>query len=185
MHPCAICHTPIPDPPATFPRTPAVLYCSPECLREGRLARQKTSYRKHRVRRIADSRGWQLAHPERARATRVAGDQVHRDRIRTATRHSRAKLYFGLSPNDLAQMEADQGGLCAICRRPECRTRRDGTVKSLSMDHDHESGDMRGLLCEDCNHALGWLERINRNVEWRDAALEYLRSSQGREKEAV
>ena len=42
-----------------------------------------------------------------------------------------------------------QGGVCMICKepRPEERT--------LHVDHDHETGEIRGLLCFRCNNAIG------------------------------
>ena len=45
-----------------------------------------------------------------------------------------------------------QGGGCAICGRPP----KPG--KSLHVDHDHETGYVRGLLCFNCNAALGQLD---------------------------
>lgn len=50
-------------------------------------------------------------------------------------------------------MLADQGGLCAICRQPE-RTARN---QVLAVDHDHSTGEVRGLLCSHCNRAVGLL----------------------------
>ena len=44
-----------------------------------------------------------------------------------------------------------QGGLCAICRRASGKTRR------LSVDHDHKTGLVRGLVCRPCNDFLGWI----------------------------
>ena len=49
-------------------------------------------------------------------------------------------------------MLAAQDGVCAICGRPPT----EGI--SLHVDHDHESGARRGLLCFRCNNSLGDLE---------------------------
>lgn len=61
---------------------------------------------------------------------------------------------YGLTADEYAEMYAEQGGLCAICQQPETMTYR-GKVKTLCIDHDHESGKVRGLLCASCNFALG------------------------------
>ncbi len=48
-------------------------------------------------------------------------------------------------------MMAQQGRVCAICKQP-C-----GHYSRLSLDHDHISGRVRGLLCNNCNRAIGML----------------------------
>lgn len=47
-----------------------------------------------------------------------------------------------------------QGGACAICKKPE-RTARN---RLLTIDHDHNTGHVRGLLCSQCNRAIGLLQ---------------------------
>jgi hypothetical protein len=51
---------------------------------------------------------------------------------------------------------AKQGGVCAICRKPSDAVSKNGRTGSrLSIDHDHETGNIRGLLCRKCNLGLG------------------------------
>jgi len=50
-------------------------------------------------------------------------------------------------------MEQAQGGVCAICGKPEATAR----TKRLCVDHCHETGKVRGLLCSHCNRAIGLL----------------------------
>jgi len=49
---------------------------------------------------------------------------------------------------------ATQDGLCATCRLPHGRSLC-GRSKDLAIDHDHATGQLRGLLCDDCNIGLG------------------------------
>lgn len=63
-------------------------------------------------------------------------------------------------------MHEQQHGLCAICRMPERRTDR-----PLSVDHDHETNIVRGLLCDDCNNLLG---RANDSTSVLSKAIDYL-----------
>ena len=48
-----------------------------------------------------------------------------------------------------------QGGVCAICGGHETSRQQKRAVKFLSVDHDHKSGKIRGLLCTRCNTVLG------------------------------
>jgi hypothetical protein len=179
VHPCAAgCGAEIADPRATFPMTPPTIYCSPDCKREGNRRALKRSYRRHREQRIAEAQAWQRAHPERARATRVAGDIRHHEKRAAADRRRRLRYQFGLEVEDYDAMVAAQGGVCAICHEPERARTRKGHVQLLAVDHDHETGRVRGLLCQECNHALGWLERFSRQPGWQIAALAYLSPQQ-------
>lgn len=58
------------------------------------------------------------------------------------------KSRFGLTREEIDRMAAGQNNTCAICNRPN-KNRR------LCVDHDHNSGETRGLLCTKCNAALG------------------------------
>lgn len=59
---------------------------------------------------------------------------------------------YGITLEEYDALLQQQGGTCAICRRPP----RDDI--SLHVDHDHETGARRGLLCFRCNNSLGDLE---------------------------
>jgi hypothetical protein len=64
------------------------------------------------------------------------------------------KRYFGISLEEYEKMRAHQGNLCAICWQPETWKRK-GKLVALSVDHDHLTKKVRGLLCYQCNTALG------------------------------
>ena len=61
------------------------------------------------------------------------------------------KKKYGITLEDYAQRLEEQGGGCAICARPP----KPG--KHLVVDHDHETGRRRALLCSSCNMALGFV----------------------------
>ena len=64
---------------------------------------------------------------------------------------------YKLTIKQYEQILAHQGGVCFICRQSEpVKGRR------LSVDHDHITGEVRGLLCSRCNPLLGKLERAFR-----------------------
>jgi hypothetical protein len=66
---------------------------------------------------------------------------------------------YGISPEEFATLIAEQDGKCAICREPpngKANGRaRSGHLPSLHVDHDHDTGKIRGLLCGPCNTGLG------------------------------
>lgn len=64
---------------------------------------------------------------------------------------------YGLTRAQYEAILVAQGGVCAICKRPE-RLRAGGVVRPLSVDHDHDTGRVRGLLCNGCNRLVGLLE---------------------------
>lgn len=92
---------------------------------------------------------------------------------------------YGLTVEDFGKLLASQGGVCAICAGTDEQRR-------LSVDHDHETGEVRGLLCSGCNGAkLGRLgddpERAEARAEHHEqraaalrAAAEYLRNPPAR-----
>lgn len=61
---------------------------------------------------------------------------------------------YGITVDDYNALLEEQGEVCAICRRPEHVVSR-GKLKPLSVDHDHATGRVRGILCHECNVGLG------------------------------
>lgn len=66
-----------------------------------------------------------------------------------AQREAELKKLYGITLQDYIEMYNDQDGVCYICKE-ECKTK-----KSLSVDHNHKTGRVRGLLCNRCNRAIG------------------------------
>lgn len=60
-----------------------------------------------------------------------------------------------MTVDEYDRLHAEQGGLCAICGLPETRIGTHGKVRMLSVDHDHDTGDVRRLLCGACNAMIG------------------------------
>ncbi len=74
---------------------------------------------------------------------------------------------YGLSDDAYNAILARQHGACGACKR---------TGLELCVDHDHETGKVRGLLCQDCNKALGL---FHDNPDYTAGATEYLKQSLG------
>ena len=80
---------------------------------------------------------------------------------------------FGMPLDVYQQLFVQQKGVCAICERPETATRA-GRVKWLAVDHSHESGAVRGLLCHACNTSIG---HMGDDPERLERAAAYLRKA--------
>ena len=91
------------------------------------------------------------------------------ERIKAYTQaHSRRdqlKHRYGITPEEYNTLLEQQGGVCAICKRPPR-----GKMKRLSVDHNHFTEQVRGLLCITCNRTVGYLE----NTTWLEQAQSYL-----------
>lgn len=88
---------------------------------------------------------WRRDNPEKAKAAKVR----YRQRHGRGGAHRRTR--YGITPDAMEQMISAQGGGCAICgdevsAHNGCATH---------VDHDHETGAVRGVLCRLCNPALG------------------------------
>ena len=62
---------------------------------------------------------------------------------------------YRLSNEDYEALLFSQNGGCAICKTDSCYTHpKSGKPVSLSVDHCHDTGTIRGILCKDCNIGL-------------------------------
>jgi hypothetical protein len=79
---------------------------------------------------------------------------------RVSGRAARAELTrriksFGITIDEYIEMLREQEEVCAICKQPEEIGVPGQKMRVLSLDHDHDTGKLRGLLCGTCNKALG------------------------------
>lgn len=83
------------------------------------------------------------------------------------------KKNFGLSRDEYDLMLRRQNGVCAICGNEETTVIR-GKVINLAVDHCHDTGKVRGLLCRECNQGIGCLDhdkdRLKRAVNYLETA---------------
>ena len=80
------------------------------------------------------------------RATMYAWTRSEQGSI--SCRNSRLKYRYGITLDEYNEMLKNQNGVCAICKLSE-------KDKNLAVDHDHITGQVRGLLCRDCNESIG------------------------------
>lgn len=82
------------------------------------------------------------------------------------------KKHYGITVEQYLEMHDKQGGVCAVCGCAESsvdpRTKR---VRRLAVDHCHDTGKIRGLLCSSCNTAIG---QMKDDVRILSSAISYL-----------
>jgi hypothetical protein len=137
----------------------------PEC-KACTAAKRKQWYQSNREREIARVKAWQQANPERVQAAQRK--RRERPEVKAKERDSHLRRTFNINQERYAELLAAQGGGCAVCgKRPK-------PGKSLHVDHDHATGEVRGLLCFSCNAALGHLRDDPERI---DALMAYLLGS--------
>jgi hypothetical protein len=135
---------------------------------------------------------WQLRNPEKYRAAerkrsaryrarhpnaRLESQRAYLRRVkgtpeyRAACQRINRKKRYGVTEAMFQHMLVEQEGRCYICGRGEIRE-IGGVVVPLSVDHNHETGQVRRLLCHRCNLMIGQAEE---NPAILDKAAAYLR----------
>ena len=76
---------------------------------------------------------------------------------------------FGITIEEYNALFAKQEGCCGICGAHQSEF-----TKALAIDHDHKTGEVRGLLCMPCNTALG---KFNDSPELLHSAIRYLNAA--------
>jgi len=97
--------------------------------------RRRQRYRENLDKGRKSSQGWRRRNPKK-----VFGAEL--------------KKRYNITSEDYYALLEQQNKKCAICGNPET-TKRKGKVWRLSVDHDHKTGKVRGLLCQNCNKMLG------------------------------
>jgi hypothetical protein len=79
-----------------------------------------------------------------------------REEVQRKSWERNLKINYKMSPDDFNKLWKAQDGKCAICQidlQPRGRK-----LDAVSVDHNHDTGEVRGLLCRACNHGIGCLK---------------------------
>ncbi len=155
-------------------------------------------WRKENTEKVRVSRkAWNDSHPEKVEEYKIqctkfykdnpdkkkAKDKKYRDknkpRLNAMTKEWRKSntdvtrghnlRRYGVTVQDYDNMYIEQGGCCAICGTHQSKLKL-----RLGIDHNHETGSIRGLLCNNCNTALGLMKD---SIGTLDNAISYLEQS--------
>lgn len=99
---------------------------------------------------ITCNRAYFAAHARKYRSKRDVLLKASTPEFKKRARDHRMRRKFGLTAHEVDVMLAEQDGRCAICMTPK-------PERAWHVDHDHETGAVRGVLCGTCNLAVGYL----------------------------
>ena len=119
-----------------------------------------------------NQRKWAESNPERIKEyiKRRTNNPEHRERDKQKHKQNYLSRKFGLSIECIEELKRIQGNACAICGRIL------DTVKAVHIDHNHNTGQYRGILCSKCNNGLGF---FNDDIQLFTKAITYLQTSTG------
>lgn len=142
----------------------------------GRECKQCTSER-HKAMRLANpekykqaAKKWREANPNYINQWK----QRNKKRTKIQKRKEYLKSTYGISLEQYEEMRIAQQYKCYICNRHEDEIPNAGST-ALNVDHCHDTGIVRKLLCMSCNIALG---KVNDDVEILQRCIDYVKEHQ-------
>lgn len=117
-------------------------------------------------------RRWRQRHPERNRELQQRYREQNLEKTKLAVWRSNLKRKYGISEQQYHALEEEQDGQCPICTT-HCLE----LPERLSVDHDHMTGKVRGLLCRHCNIALGLMGDGEIGLARLRSAIRYLEAA--------
>lgn len=113
--------------------------------------------------------------PERVKAAKRRWEKKNPEKVAASRRRYEIKRKYGITWDQYVQLLEAQSHACAICLRPEGAAHPvTGNVMSLAVDHDHVTGEVRGLLCRLCNVGIS---QLGESPETLRRAADYLSGS--------
>jgi len=116
-------------------------------------AKYRAWYEAHKRERSVYAKAYRAAHREELKAYHQAKYRANR----TARLEEHRQRTYGITRDQFLGLLQAQDGRCAICRRLFDLVHMH-TKASPHVDHDHTTGEIRGLLCMSCNQALGLMQ---------------------------
>lgn len=96
------------------------------------------------------TRNWEINNPEKRLALKRKWRLENPDKFKECVKYARLKTVYGVNKDLFKALLEKQNGLCIICGISQ-----ESLGRSLSVDHCHLTGKIRGLLCGNCNSGLG------------------------------
>lgn len=107
----------------------------------------------NRAKRLATRRLWAARNRDQTNAKMKAWRETNREHSQAYTKRYMLNWQYGITPEDLQAMKDACGNRCQACGKDF-----DSNTKHIHIDHDHETGKIRGMICLNCNSAEGHLK---------------------------
>lgn len=141
--------------------------------KEEKAAYDKKYVKKNKAKRLEKAKKWKEANPDKIKAYYENNKEhvnkktkewyeANIDKVKGLS----LKRKFGITLLEYEKLLIKQNYSCAICKRNQ----NEFKIK-LAVDHNHKTGDVRGLLCVSCNNGLG---RFKDNKDLLSEAIKYL-----------
>lgn len=142
-----------------------------EELKERSRQRSKAYRESNREKIQAYSKEWRATNSDhvKAYAKTKHAEEASRDDYQQRYWEKNLKAFYKMNISEFNELWESQSGLCAICKHPMAPRGR--TKDAVAVDHNHQTGAVRGLLCRGCNHGIGCLKD---SPEVLKAAIKYL-----------
>ncbi len=127
----------------------------------------KKNYSENRTSHLAVSQAWAEANKEKRCIASRKYYAANPDKLLDPY----YKRIYGISYENYCSLLTEQNNVCAICHKEETNTYK-GKIKRLAVDHNHETGAIRGLLCTKCNVRLG---HSDDSIDILQSSIDYLK----------
>jgi len=141
--------------------------------KEEKSAYDKSYAKANRERRLAAVMAWRKANPDKVKAYYENNKELVNSRSKEwyesnkdRVKHLNLQRDFKISLEDYNNLMDKQDDCCGICKRHKSEFK----IK-FAVDHNHDTGKVRGLLCGSCNNGLG---RFKDSVDLLSNAIKYL-----------
>lgn len=116
--------------------------------------------KENRMKNIDKTREKDRERYQKTKDKRVDYAREYRKNNKDKTRDINLKSKYGITQEDYDNMKQKQNNCCVICGEHE-----DNLKRVLCVDHCHNTGVVRGLLCDTCNKFLGFYEKLHDKCE--------------------
>lgn len=118
----------------------------------------KEGYKKYRAKILASIKAWKKRNPEKVKLYNKHWEERNKELLPRIHKNHNLKYQFGITIEDYDNIVKKQNGKCKICGKLPGQ-------RALAVDHNHQTNQIRGLLCIRCNLTLGWFEKHKKEIK--------------------